>query len=122
MGKSETVTIKDFQIGEVAYRLLRNEGTTREPVIRKERISSIGRTYVTTMYGGNTYRYQSWNREYLLEKVDYGEKALLFRTREELDEYVKKCEIAKWLGRMDISMAEKYSYEQLRRVKEILEG
>lgn len=116
------VTIKDFHVEEVAYRLLRNQGTTRSSVIREERISSIGRTYVTTLYGGNSYRYQTWNREYLLEKVDFGEKALLFRTKEELEKYVEKCEISKWLGRMDINMIEKYSYEKLRKVKEILES
>ena len=59
--------------------------------------------------------------EYLLEKVDSGEAMLLFNSEKDAKDYIEKCDLALWIACMSKRDAEKYSLEQLRKVKEILE-
>lgn len=115
------ITIKDFKKGEKAYSVLRNHGRNAEPIIREEPIITIGRTYVTTSVGSREFKYQNHNTDYLFEKVDYGESRLLFKTRQDAENYIETCKLAQWLGSISISKAEQYSLKQLRTVKSILE-
>ena len=113
------LTIKDFKKGDKAYSLLRNNGRNTEPVIAEVEVISVGRSYVTT--GGVWQKkYQNWDEEYLFEKNDFGESDLLFKTREDAENYIEKCNLTMWLGCLSVAKAESYTLEQLRRVKEIL--
>lgn len=115
------LTIKDFIKGDTAYMLKRNRGRNSSMDITEVTVAGVGRCYVT-ISGPWERKFQNWEKEYLFEKVDCGEAALLFKTKEDAEEYIEKCELALWLGNISINQAEKYSVEQLRKVKEILSG
>lgn len=116
------ITIQDFKKGNKAFILLMNRGRNSEPTVKEVKIQSVGRTYVTIGQGAFSKRYQNWNSEYLYEKVDYGESTLLFKTKEDVENYIEKCDLALWLGCLSVTKAESYSLEQLRKVKGILEN
>jgi len=113
------LTIKDFKKGDKAYSLLMNNGRNTEPVITEVEVVSVGRSYVTTE-GVWQKKYQNWDEEYLHEKNDVGESTLLFKTKEDAENHIEKCNLALWLGCLSVMKAESYTLEQLRRVKEIL--
>ena len=114
------VTIKDFQKGDKAYSLLMNMGRNEKPTILEVEIKSVGRTYITIGNNAWTQKYINWNAEYLQEKVNYGEPSLLFKTMEDAENYIEKCELSLWLGCLSVREAEKFSLEQLRKVRELL--
>jgi len=82
---------------------------------------SVGRTYVTTGRNAWERRYRNGESDYLLEKVTCGEGGFLFVSRTDAEAYIEKCDLALWLGCISVMKANKYSIEQLRKVKEILE-
>lgn len=114
------ITIKDFKKGDTVYILTRNCGRNKEQTISEEKVASVGRMYVTIGNGAWSQKYMNRESEYLFEKANCGESRLLFRTRKDAEEYIEKDNLALWLGCISVSEAEKYSIEQLRRVKEIL--
>lgn len=114
------VTVKDFSKGNKAYSLIMNRGRKGNPTIVEVEVTKVGRTYVTTGIGYSERKYRNWDAEYLYEKVDFGESAMLFKTKEEAENYIEKTELSQWLGWLSVSEAEKFSLEQLRKVKEIL--
>lgn len=109
--------IKDFKRGDRVYVLQPNKGVNREPVISEKMIISVGRLYVTT---NDNKKYKSREREYLQEVVQCGESRLLFRTGEDVRDYLEKCSLALWIGGMGVSEAEKYTLEQLKAVRQVL--
>lgn len=114
------VTIKDFQKGNKGYILLISRRKNEKPTILEVEIKSVGRTYVTTGNDVWTKKYINWDAEYLQEKVNCGEPSLLFKTMEDAENYIEKDELSLWLGCLSIREAEKFSLEQLRKVKELL--
>ena len=115
------VTLKDFQPGNTAYRLCMHTGTNREPHIAEVTVVSVGRIYVTIGTKSWSEKYMDNNTTYLHEKANFGEAAMLFRTRADAENYIEKHDLALWLGCISVSKAEGYSLEQLRKVREILE-
>lgn len=115
------LTIKDFQKGDTAYSISMNRGYNTKPIVREEVITSVGRTYVTTGVNAWSRKYMNWDAEYLYEKVECGESRMLFKTMADVEDYLEKCEISLWLGNLSVDRAKKYSVEQLRKVKEILD-
>jgi len=113
------LTIKDFNVGDTVYVVLMNSGKNDKPQITEKTVASVGRIYIT-LEGVWKERYFQWDYDYFMEKVDFGEAKLLFKTRKDADDYLEKCSLALWLGGISVSRAEKYSVEQLRKVKEIL--
>ncbi len=115
------LTIKDFKKGDTVFSVTMNiVGRLKEPDIIEQTVSSVGRVYVTTGNGSLAQKYADHNSEYLLERATYGESHLLFKTRKDAENYIEKYNLAIWLGTLSIAHAEKYSLEQLRKVKEIL--
>ena len=114
------LTIKDFKKGDKVYILTKNMGRNTNPTICESEITSVGRIYVTIGNNAWSRKFENFNSEFLHEKVNCGESSLLFKTMEDADEYIEKCDLAIWLGRISVSTAEKYSIEQLRKVKAIL--
>lgn len=115
------LTIKDFKKGDTVFSVTMNiVGRLKEPDIIEQTVSSVGRVYVTTGNGSWAQKYADHNSEYLLERATYGESHLLFKTRKDAENYIEKYNLAIWLGTLSIAHAEKYSLEQLRKVKEIL--
>lgn len=116
------ITIKDFQKGDKVYILTRNRGRNTGPTICESEVVSVGRIYVTI--GSNTWsrKFSNDDSEFLKEKVDCGEASFLFKTRKDAEEYIEKCDLALWLGLLSVTKAEKYSLEQLKKVKAILKS
>ena len=117
--KDKIVTIKDFTKGNTAYIVTRNYGRSTISIITETTVKSVGRKYVTVSTWDR--KFKNSNSEYLCEVVTYGESDLLFKTEQEAKDYIEKEDLALWLGCLTTFRTEKYSLEQLRKVKEILE-
>ena len=116
------LTIKKFNKGERVYSVKKARTASGTFEIKEETVTCVGKKYLTTGEGYYKKRYMEWNREYLLEKVEYGENSYLFRNEKDAQDYMEKQELVLWLGCMSCATAECYSVEQLRKVKEILKG
>lgn len=120
------MNLKDFEKGKDAYILAYGYGSHKEYVVDC-RVESVGTKYVTVSpypYA-NTKKFGVNEREdmALYEKTDYGKPDLLFKTREDLELYLERKELRRWLSRASHwTKCDSYSLEQLRAVKEILEG
>lgn len=112
------LTVKDFKKGDKAYSLRMNRGGLSDPAISETEVVSVGKKYVTTT---NRRRYENWDLEFLHEHADHGEAELLFKTKENAEGYIEKYHLSMWLGNLTVTKAEKFSLDQLRAVKEILQ-
>lgn len=59
--------------------------------------------------------------EYLVEKVSFGNSDLLFASRTTAEEYIEKYFLGLWLGCISTARANKFTLQQLRDVKKILD-
>lgn len=109
------MNIKDFIIGDVAFILNMYKGYNREPSITKTTVKSIGRKYLTTE---NEQKYVSSNNLYGLQEQDNA--TLLCPSTADAIFYIEKRNLEKWLGKISVYDARKYTLEQLRQVKRIL--
>lgn len=111
------LTIKDFAKGDKAY-IVSDRYSRGGMKITEVTVATVGRQYVTV---GDTWsrKFQNWNSDMLLEKVDCGASGYLFKTRKEAEEYIEYEDLCVWLSALN-SFSNKYSLEQLRKVKEIL--
>lgn len=122
------MTIKLFTKGQTAY-ILGNGNTVtvtskNEPV--KVTVSKIGRKYVTVTTGGN------WEMQfeevgegvgYLREHTEYGAPKILFPSSDAVAEYIERNELKRWVQQATgWDKISRYTLEQLRAVKRILEG
>lgn len=116
------ITIKEFKKGDKVYILTPYRVRNTKPTINEGEVASVGRIYVTIGNGPYSHKYMNNESEFLYEKIDYGESRLLFKTYKDAEDYIEKTELALWLGCISVTRAEKYSLEQLRKVKEILDN
>lgn len=119
------LTIKNFAKGDVAYVLnmhrgRRIDGKRLEPTVTEVPVITVGRQYVTVGSGTYSSKFRNFEKEYLIEHVNWGESRLLFPSEQAALDYVEKCDLVLWLGTLSTSSAEKYTLEQLRQVKDIL--
>ncbi|MBR1616317.1 MAG: hypothetical protein IJ673_12705 [Treponema sp.] len=120
------MTLKDFSVGQTAYiigdtahRTSTNKGITEVTV------EKIGRKYVTVKRGTYEIRFgvQGETKPYLVENTEYGAPRLLFPSEEDMNRYNELCDLKRWVGEAaGWSKIGRYSLEQLRAVKKILEG
>lgn len=117
------ITIKDFKKEKTAYIVNMNLGRKEEPSITETVVASVGRTYVTT--GIDTVQRRFMNNhnesEYLVEKVSFGDSDLLFASRTAAEEHIEKYFLGLWLGCISTTKANKFTLQQLRDVKKILD-
>jgi len=114
------ISLKDFNVGQNVY-ILNND--RREEVIIKATVLSVGRKYITVDRGYPTSKYSVEDHcpFGLIEKVEYGGADICFPSMQALNDYKEKKSLDRWF--YDVSShANKYSLEQLRKVKEILGG
>lgn len=114
------ITIKDFQKGEPCYVLNMHIGRNKDPEIKESLVKTVGRKYVTI----DTYyekKYEATDANYLHECTDYGERTLLFRTKQEAEDYVEVHRLAIWLAGRRSNDFEQCTLEELRNMKKILE-
>ncbi len=121
------MNLKDFEKGQKAYILSYGYGSRKEYVVECK-IVSVGRKYVTTSPYPyvNTKKFEVHENyeNALLEVNGYGGLDLLFKTKEDIEQYKELRELRRWLSNEAANWrhCNSYSLEQLRAVKEILEG
>ena len=113
------MTIKDFRVGEPAFIVNMNFGRKDAPSITETMVAGIGRVYVTTTTGRRFM--EGTHEEFLTEKVSFGESDLFFNSRTAAEEYIEKNGLELWLGCISVDGAKRYTLQQLRAVKNILE-
>lgn len=119
------VTVKDFFVGAVAYIVMDKGNDNLE--ISECRVVSVGRRYVKVT--GMALAVSTWcfgvssaSDEYLAENIDYGWQRRLFPTKEQATEYIEREDLKKWCDEAFMwPKSKKYTLDQLRRVKAILE-
>lgn len=122
------MTIKLFTKGQTAYIL--GDGNTvtvtskKEPV--KVTVSKIGRKYVTVTTDGRwemQFEEVSEGVEYLREHTEYGAPRILFPSSGAVAEYLEREDLKRWVQQaVGWDKIGRYTLEQLREVKRILEG
>lgn len=92
-GDRKMITIKDFQKGDIVYILTRNKGRNADSFKKEAEVTCVGRMYVTTGINCWTRKYMNWDADYLYEKVEFGEATLLFKTKEDAQNYLERAEL-----------------------------
>lgn len=115
------ITIKDFKVGQKIAVLRMHCMRNMEPELYERTVDKVGRKYVVDNRG-TKYCKEDYLTEGLVENSEYGERAYIFPTKEEAEKYIEKSEILKWLQGLNFISGREYTLEQLRKVKEILEG
>lgn len=114
------MTIKDFEKGQTAYILNMHKGRNTEPTIMETMVAAIGRKYVTVS-NGNRYETDNDNPYGLIEVIDWGDRTILCPSRTDAEMYIERDKLQMWLCSASNFGRDKYSLEQLRKVKAILE-
>lgn len=120
------LTIKDFKKGDKVYIVKMNFGRNTDPDVRELEVEAVGRKYVTIGEDAWTRKFQNVelglnpDPDYLHENVQYGEAALLFQTESAANDHIEKEKLKRWLSGISFPTVEKYTLDQLRAVKNIL--
>ena len=111
-------SLKAFSPGQEAYVAYLYRGRNGKPKIKTCFVEKVGRKYVTC---SNGYRYaEDPNIENgLKEDGTYGTEGYLFATLQEAKEFIEKHNLELWLA--NLKPYGKFSLQQLRRVKAILD-
>lgn len=111
------MNIKDFKVGDKVYIV---EKIHQKETIREDEVIKVGNKYVTVKRDGLRFYLNNETDMFLTINRDWGEKELLFKDEQELKNYMEyktlKSELYNKLCRL-----EKYSLNQLRKIKEIIE-
>ena len=117
--------IKSFKPRQTVYIV----GDARRPRDKfsavKAEVAKVGRKYVTISgRWGERFR-EAHNRDmpYLIEETEYGSPRLLFPSEDAVREYQEREELKEWVRvAAGWDKIGRYTLEQLRDVKKILEG
>ena len=121
------VSVKDFKPGQTAYILTRKRGRTQEHFVSQCVVVSVGRKYVkTAKQESSSITSDFYNLrgddDYLSEAYGVSERRL-FPTQQAALEDIEKDMLKDWISKAtQYSSMEKYTVQQLREVKEILEA
>ena len=111
------MNIKDFKAGDKVYIV---EKIHQNETVREDEVIKVGNKYITTKMYKLQFYLNNENDMFLTINRDWGEKELLFKKEQELKDYEEyktlKRELYDKLRRL-----EKYSLDQLRKIKEIIE-
>lgn len=121
------MTIKDFKTGQTVYALIRIKGKTTSHVIKKYTVLSVGRKYVKAALEGDerpdSFYLDKDTDDYLTENITWRGPAKLFLTEAAANDDVEKDMLRSWLkNATEWRRISDYTLEQLRAVREILEG
>ncbi len=121
------VSLKDFKVGNTVYRVKEYKGVVREgkpiePEIKNFMVVFVGKKYVTIKAGACECKYMETGQKYLRESRMTGDATLLFKTKEDAEAYLQKQELVKWLSNLSFYNANQLSVEQLRMIKDIVDG
>ncbi|QUO22941.1 hypothetical protein KFE18_05025 [Clostridiaceae bacterium Marseille-Q4143] len=122
------VSVKDFKPGQTAYILTRKRGRTQEHFVSQCIVVSVGRKYVkTAKQESDSITSDFYNLrgddDYLSETDYYNTGRRLFPTQQAAIEDIEKDMLKDWISKAtQHSSMEKYTVQQLREVKKILEA
>lgn len=111
--------LTDFKPGDTAYIYYKLIGYNKPPEIIETKVEKVGRKYVTVRYGKRFKRHG--NIYGLLQDSDYGERGILFNSKNEA-ETEKKRDILIRDIRKNINYLEKLSFDDLKTIMSILKG
>lgn len=121
------LSVKNFKPGQTAYILTRKRGRTQEHFVSQCVVVSVGRKYVkTAKQESSSITSDFYNLrgddDYLSEACGVSERRL-FPTQQAALEDIEKDMLKDWISKAaQYSSMEKYTVQQLREVKEILEA
>lgn len=117
------MTIKEFHVGQTVFLMGERRGLKTQYTTTQATVAKVGRKYVTINDAwGRQFGETSDHRPYLREHKDNGTPLMLFPSQEAVDTYIEHEELKKWVREAaDWSKIDRYSLEQLREVKRILE-
>lgn len=121
------VSAKDFKPGQTAYILTRKRGRMQEHFVSQCVVVSVGRKYVKTAKQESSSItsdfYNLRGDDNYLSEVDYcNTRRRLFPTQQAALEDIESDMLKDWISKAtQHSSMEKYTVQQLRAVKEILE-
>lgn len=115
------ISIHDFKVGETAYML--NKSRKPEQLIEVQ-VESIGRKYVTVNLIGWKLKFEvnNYSPYALTEKTEYSKERFLFATEDKYNEYKEIKELEYWLQNATRNIYNRFSLEQLRKLREIIES
>lgn len=117
------MTIKEFYVGQTVFLMGERRGLKTQYTTTQAAVAKVGRKYVTINdVWGRQFEEVGNHREYLREHKDGGTPLMLFPSQEAVDTYIEHEELKKWVREAaDWSKIDRYTLEQLREVKKILE-
>lgn len=112
--------IKDFKKGQLVFVVYMYKGGTEEAKIYERYVEKVGRKYV---YDDRGHKYIESHiiENGLYEDCETGEHGYLFNSEIKAKEFIEKNKLNTWLTCLR-AYGNKYSLEQLRKVKKILES
>lgn len=118
------MTIKDFTVGQTAYVYCTDKRSNPEKGYREVTVKKVGRVYVTVGERWETKYEAGLNEEnYLVEATDYGDSSYLFRTKQDLEDFLEWKSLTVYLrSAFDWGNITRLSLAQLRAVKQIIDG
>ena len=114
--------LKDFQVGQTVYLIERRPKP--KDILREYQVVTVGRKYLKVQGMYNERQFEVFDDEspYLIEHNNYGDHLLLFPNKEAAQEHIEGNQLRSWLLKAaEVTKINKYTVEQLRAVKEILE-
>lgn len=117
--------LNDFHVGDIAYQL----STYPENEIREVKVVKIGRKYITTQTVGYYFERKfclstgKYGIEFLIENRDWGDKDLLFKSKEEIALYLEAKSLKQYLLQLiRTTTFENLTLDQMRKIKDIMKG
>lgn len=113
------MNIKEFRPGQEAYIVDLHTGRNEPPSIHQTKVVTVGRKYVTTNHYGK--KYKTYSDPYgLIEQTGWGEATYLCPDKEKAQMRIDHEDLRLWLYKA-AAHGNKYTLDQLKQVKEILD-
>ena len=118
------MTIKDFTVGQTAYVYNTDHRNNPKEGYAEVTVAKVGRSYVTLGGGwGRRFGVGYGPGNYLVEMLNAGSPAYLFRTKKDLDDYIETETLRVALRQaMDWWNLQQLPLSKLRAIKAILDS
>lgn len=122
--------LKSFKVGQTAY-IVSGDPKLQEDSdsVELAEVLVVGRKYVTVRRKGGRWEFKFEKLDspedapYLREVASFGWSRLLFRTEQDVQDFQECVRLQAWLRQATLgTKIDTYSLEQLRAVKNILDG
>ena len=117
------MTIKEFHVGQTVFLMGERRGLQTQYTTTQATVAKVGRKYVTINDAwGRQFKETHDHRPYLYEHTNVGTPLMLSPSQEAVDTYIEHEGLKRWVqDAASWSKIDRYTLEQLREVKRILE-